>query len=80
MGKINKINEANIMLSEKAMQEFKKLYLEEYGEEISDERATELGINLLTIFDKVYRPVKKEWVKELHEELKKIINQSKSNK
>ena len=68
------------MLSEEAMQEFKKIYLEEYGEEISDERATELGINLLTIFDKVYRPVKKEWVKELHEELKKIINQNKLEK
>ena len=68
------------MLSEKALQEFKKIYLEEYGEEISDERATELGINLLTMFDNIYRPVKREWVKELYEELKKIINQNKSDK
>jgi hypothetical protein len=68
------------MLSEEALQEFKKIYLEEYGEEISDERATELGINLLTMFDNIYRPVKREWVKELYEELKKIINQNKPNK
>ena len=42
------------MLSDKALQEFKEIWLEEIGEEISDERATELGINLLTIFDKLY--------------------------
>ena len=58
------------MLSEKALQEFKQLYLEEYGEEISDERATELGINLLTMFQNIYRPVKKEWSDKLVEKIK----------
>ena len=38
------------MLSETALQEFKKIYVEEFGEEISDEKATELGINLLSLF------------------------------
>lgn len=55
------------MLSDAALQEFKKIYGEEIGEEISDEKAVELGINLLTIFDKVYRPVKKEWLENKNE-------------
>ena len=50
------------MISETALQEFKKIWLEEFGEEISDEKATELGINLLTLFDHIYRPVKKSWL------------------
>ena len=50
------------MISEVALQEFKKIWFEEYGEEISDEKATELGINLLTLFDHIYRPVKKSWL------------------
>ena len=50
------------MLSEAALLEFKKIWLEEFGEEISDDKATELGINLLTLFDKIYRPLKKSWL------------------
>ncbi|MGD0577121.1 MAG: hypothetical protein ABSA74_03550 [Candidatus Staskawiczbacteria bacterium] len=53
------------MLSEAALQEFKKIWFEEFGEEISDEKAAELGINLLTFFDKIHRPVKKNWWQEL---------------
>lgn len=60
------------MLSEKALQEFKEIYREEYGEEISDEEALKLGINLLTIFDKVYRPVKREWAEELLKKLRQV--------
>lgn len=52
------------MLSEDALQEFKALYKEEFGEELSDDKATELAINLLTMFDHVYRPIKKEWLEE----------------
>ena len=58
------------MLSDKALQEFKEIWLEEIGEEISDERATELGINLLTLFQNIYRPVKKEWAERLVEKIK----------
>ena len=50
------------MISETALQEFKRLYVEEFGEEISDEQAMELGTNLLTLFDHIYRPVKKKWL------------------
>jgi len=58
------------MLSEAALKEFKQLYLEEFGKEISDEKATELGINLLTLFQNIYRPVKKEWAEKLVEKIK----------
>lgn len=50
------------MISEIATKEFKELYLAEFGEEISDEQAVELGTNLLTLFNKIYRPVKKDWL------------------
>jgi hypothetical protein len=55
------------MLSEAALLEFKKIWMEEYGEEISDEKAAELGINLLTLFDHIYRPVKKSWLGDASE-------------
>jgi hypothetical protein len=51
------------MISETALQEFKALWREEFGKEISDEQATELAINLLTAFNHTYRPVRKEWLK-----------------
>ncbi len=56
------------MLSDAALQEFKKIYGEEIGEEISDERAMELGANLLTLFHHIYRPVKKDWLAAADEE------------
>jgi hypothetical protein len=71
------------MLSEAALKEFKQLYLEEFGKEISDEKATELGINLLTLFQNIYRPVKKEWAEKLVEKIKqkyKNQNQTQSDK
>ena len=55
------------MLSNKSLEEFKKIWREQFGEEISDEKAAEEAINLLTIMDAVYRPIKKEWLKELKE-------------
>lgn len=58
------------MLSDEALNEFKKIYKEEYGEEVSDEQAEELGLNLLTLFSYIYRPVKKEWIKKLDEKIK----------
>ena len=53
------------MLTKEAVEEFKKIWREEFGEDISDEKAAEEGINLLTMFDAIYRPIKKEWVDEL---------------
>ena len=53
------------MLSPEALKNFKEIYKTEYGENISDKKATELATNLLTFFDRIYRPVKKSWLKEL---------------
>ncbi len=63
------------MISETAIKEFKELYLAEFGEEISDEKAVELGTSLLTLFNHIYRKVKKEW---LGEDSEKEENLSKS--
>jgi hypothetical protein len=49
------------MVSEKALQEFKNIWREEFGEEISDEKALEEATALLTLFDAVYRPIPKAW-------------------
>ena len=51
------------MLSKQVLDEFKKIYKEQYGENISDKKATELATNLLVFFNHIYRPVKKSWLK-----------------
>ena len=53
------------MLSQEALQEFKRIWKEEYGETISDDFAVKQAINLLTLFDVIYRPVKKSWSDDL---------------
>ncbi len=52
------------MLSQQALKEFKEIWKEEYQEEISDKFAIEKGINLLVLFDNIYYPIKKDWLKE----------------
>lgn len=59
------------MLSKKALEEFKAIWREQFGEDISDQKATEEGINLLTLMNAIYRPIKKEWVDELDKKDKK---------
>lgn len=70
------------MLSDKALKEFKEIWQKQFGEEISDERAVELGINLLNLFDHIYRPVQREWMEELLkiEDQEKNGEQNKSGK
>ena len=62
------------MISEKALQEFKAIWKEEIGEEIVDEAAVEEAVNLLTVMNAIYRPIKKEWQKEFLSE-REIKNQ-----
>lgn len=50
------------MLSKKAIDDFKTIWRKQFGEDISDEKATKEGINLLIMFDAIYRPIKKQWV------------------
>jgi hypothetical protein len=47
------------MVSPEALAEFKRIWLAEYGEEISDEEAMPKAIALLTLFDVIYRPITK---------------------
>ncbi|MBI3046444.1 MAG: hypothetical protein HYY86_02850 [Candidatus Harrisonbacteria bacterium] len=56
------------MISNEALKEFKKIWLEEKGTEISDAEAMDEASNLLTLFNAVYRPVKKEWLENQPEE------------
>jgi len=44
-------------LSKQAIEEFKKIYREEFGKEISDEEAQEMGEGLLSLFKIIYRPI-----------------------
>lgn len=52
------------MLSKQALDEFKVIWRAEFGEDVPDDIATEEAINLLTMFNVIYRPIKKEWVDE----------------
>lgn len=39
-----------MQLSNEAIQDFKRIYKKEYGKDISDEEANELGLNFLNFF------------------------------
>jgi hypothetical protein len=47
------------MISQERIEEFKQIYLEEFGEEISDEKAYELALQLLQLFQVICRPLPK---------------------
>jgi hypothetical protein len=59
------------MLSKKELEDFKTIWRKEFGTEISDQEATDQAINLLTLFNAVYKPIKSEWVDEKDGECKK---------
>lgn len=48
------------MLSNIALNEFKEIWRTDVGTAISDSQAVELATKLLTAFDAVYKPIKKE--------------------
>ena len=52
------------MISKEAIKDFKAIWKKKFNEDISDEKAADEAINLLTMFNAIYRPVKKEWLKE----------------
>lgn len=56
------------MISDTALQEFIALWREEFGEEISEEKAMEIAPKLLNLFDHIYRPIKKKWLDENNNE------------
>jgi hypothetical protein len=44
-------------LSKESIEEFREIYQREFGKNISDEEAQEMGQNLLSLFKIVYRPI-----------------------
>ena len=51
------------MISKESLEEFKKIYKKEFGEEISDQEAFERATNLLNLYRILYKPDReiKEW-------------------
>ncbi len=47
-------------LSEEAIEEFREIYRKEFGKEISDGEAQEMGIRLIRLFKIILRPIPKE--------------------
>ncbi len=49
------------MLSAEAISEFKEIWRNEFGEDISDEFALSQAVSLLSLYDKIYRPLNRLW-------------------
>ena len=52
------------MLPKDAINEYKKIYQEEFGVSISDTEAAEKASNFLKLFKLVYQPVSQDWIKK----------------
>lgn len=46
-----------MQLSNKAIEDFKKIYLQEYGVELPHEEVNRLGIELLQFVEMIYKPI-----------------------
>lgn len=57
------------MLSKEALDEYREIYRNEHGEVPSDEVLVEEATKLLTVFDLIYRPIKKDWLEAYEREL-----------
>jgi hypothetical protein len=69
------------MISQQALKEFKAIWKEEYGNDIPDDFALERAVNLLTLMDAIYHPIKKEWLNEYdYQTHKKNYNQQENTK
>jgi hypothetical protein len=49
-----------LKLSKEAIEELKEIYRKEFGKEISDEEAQEMGIRLIRFFKIILRPIPRE--------------------
>jgi hypothetical protein len=61
------------MLSQNALEELKDLYLKHEGRVLSDEEAEEIGTNLLTIVDLVFKAIPKDLLEENKEEFPELV-------
>lgn len=55
------------MLFKEAIEEFKKLYKEQYGEELNDFVASEAANRLVRMVELVYKPIPKAWEEKCNE-------------
>jgi len=49
-----------MQLSHKAISDFKRIYLEKFNHQLSDEEANKLGVELLEFFKLIYKPIPKK--------------------
>lgn len=49
-------------MTDEALAQFKKLWKEEFGEDLPDNVALEEATAVLTLLNAIYRPIKKEWL------------------
>lgn len=52
-------------LSQEAVDEFKKIYFEEYDENLTYEKAHEKALRFLLLFKAIYEPTPKEYKQEI---------------
>jgi len=45
------------MISKESLDEYKRIWKEQYNEEISDDKALESAIKLLTLMKAIYKPI-----------------------
>jgi hypothetical protein len=65
------------MLTKQALEEYKQLHLEETGTVLPDDVLANEAINLLTLFNFVYRPIKKAWLEEYGQRTRDNSNMAK---
>ena len=53
---------SNGMLPKEAILEYQAIYKKVFGKDISYAEALEKGMELIKLFQLIYRPIKKEWV------------------
>ena len=51
------------MITEKAFQEFKRIYFEEIGTRESDDELRKQAESLLALMDAIYKPIKQSWIR-----------------
>lgn len=66
------------LITSERLTEFKRLYLKEFGEELSDEQALEKAIALVRLFRAIYRPIPVE-KEALYRELEACYKESTSH-
>lgn len=52
------------MLPKKAIEEYKTIYKKQFGKEITNAEAEEQGTRLLRLFQIIYKPIPKSWLKK----------------